>query len=131
MKFPSFLDPLDVRKVSPGPCGHGIWLILAPFSFYSAALDQVITFYPDNPGAGRTTDFCSVPSVPLIFDLYGDKYHQSGAAHDDMYRRSMFPRDVCDRLLSEMVLSEGANRVEARAFYCGVSEFGGSHYGTE
>lgn len=100
------------------------WILDKPLYFYSAELDRVI----ETPAASKT-DFCSVPRIPIVYSIAGNKYKRSGALHDNTYATRMFPRGICDDLLHEALISEGCHEMRADEFYLGVRAFGGSHYG--
>lgn len=100
------------------------WILDKPLYFYSADLDKII----ETP-AGSDTDGCSVPRLPFIYAFVGNKYHRSGALHDDLYKRSVYEREVCDKLLYEALISEGCSAIRAEEFYIGVRAFGWQFYG--
>lgn len=79
---------------------------------------------------GFRTDFCSVPRVPGVYVLLGNRARKTGALHDWLYYTKKYPRDVCDKILLEALQVNGVNKFQAYLFYLGVRAGGSSHYGT-
>lgn len=77
---------------------------------------------------GTTTDFCSVPRVPLAYEMLGNRARKAGAVHDDLYARGIVAREKADELLREMLMLDGVSACEAEQFYLAVRMFGASHY---
>lgn len=91
---------------------------------------------------GFTTDFCSVPRVPLAYTLFGGKYSRSGTLHDALYSgwhevhiynkhtREIvkITRELADDILFAALRAEGAFWITARAMYRGVRIFGGAFF---
>lgn len=77
---------------------------------------------------GTTTDFCSVPRVPLAYEMLGNRARRAGAVHDDLYARGIVSREKADDLLYEMLLLDGVSACEAEQFRLAVRMFGASHY---
>ncbi len=80
---------------------------------------------------GATSDFCSVPRVPLAYDMLGNRARKSGAVHDQLYKSHIVPRETADQVLREMLLLDGVGHFEAQEFYLAVRMFGGSHWGPD
>ena len=70
-----FLTPLDVRKL-----GKRRWMLLAPLE-YESPLWRAVLMVP----AGFSTDFASVPRLPLMFLIAGDRAHRPAVLHDFLY----------------------------------------------
>lgn len=100
------------------------WILDKPLYFYSAKLNKTI-----KPPAGSDTDGCSVPRLPFIYAFVGNRYHCSGALHDNLYKQAVYPRHICDELLYEALISEGCSLIRAEEFYLGVRAFGWQFYG--
>lgn len=77
---------------------------------------------------GHRTDFCSVPRVPLAYDMLGNRARKAGSIHDDLYGRGAVSREKADDLLREMLILDGVSPCEAEQFYLAVRMFGASHY---
>jgi hypothetical protein len=89
-----------------------------------------------------TTDFASVPRLPLAYGLFGGKYNRSGTVHDALYsawhqirvfhkntREDLeLSRSFADDVLFQALRAEGAFWITARLMYRGVRLFGGVFY---
>jgi hypothetical protein len=120
----AFIGNLDVRLVQDTAGGQ--WSLLAPFSFQSDLAGVTITV-----PSGFDTDFCSVPRVPLIYDMLGDRARRSGTVHDWLYTCQTYTRELSDQILKEMLLVDGIDHIEADAFYLAVRQCGGAHWLTK
>ena len=104
----------------------GLWELVKPFP-YEAVEANTRIFVP----AGFRTNFCSVPRVPGVYLMLGNRARRAGAVHDFLYQTMyMNDRKMCDRMLWEMVQLCGVSRYEADAFYAAVRIGGGSHWGS-
>jgi len=104
----------------------GLWELIEPLSFESTVAGVTIT-----APAGHQTDFCSVPRVPLAYDMLGNRARKSGTIHDRLYVTHELPREMADQVLREMLQQDGVGKCEAEAFYLAVRSFGGSHWGPD
>lgn len=104
----------------------GVWELIEPLSFQSVVAGTTITAPP-----GHRTDFCSVPRVPLAYDMLGNRARKAGTIHDRLYVTHELPREIADQVLREMLQQDGVGRCEAEAFYLAVRSFGGSHWGPD
>lgn len=102
----------------------GLWRLMEPLSFHSDLLARTFT-----APVGFETDFCSVPRVPLAYDLLGNRARKSGTIHDLLYTTHEVTREQADQVLREMLLVDGVNECEAEEFYLAVRMFGASHWG--
>jgi hypothetical protein len=64
----------------------GLWELLRPLQYESDIVGIV------EVPAGFRTDFASVPRVPFIYDLYGDRAHYESVLHDYLYRIDSIPQ---------------------------------------
>lgn len=123
-----FLDALDVEQVNDLAAeGRGTWRLLSPLSYDSNS--GFVYIAPK----GFVTDFASVPRIPIIFDLFGDRANESAAMHDYLYSKEcLYPisRLEADTLLREMIISQGIPEWIASSFYYGVRLGGRSHWKT-
>ena len=94
---------------------HNIWKLLADFSFYSARLKQTFTV-----PAGFTTDFASVPRLPLAYLLTGYTVHESAVIHDWLVRTKPIPRPEADKLFLEAMKVEGISWWRRWSMYTAV-----------
>lgn len=116
-----FIGNLDTRLIKDDKAG--LFQLLAPFSFRSERLGLTFT-----APAGFTTDFCSVPRVPLAYDMLGNRARKSGTIHDWLYSAHVVTREEADQVLHEMLVLDGVSECEAEQFYLAVRMFGASHW---
>jgi hypothetical protein len=105
--------------------GRGSWQHLEPLTFHSNCLNRDFT-----APAGSITDFASVPRIPGIFDVYGDRAHRAAALHDHLYGSHEVDRATADGVFLEAMLDTGVPPDIAQVMYDGVRQFGGSHWDT-
>ncbi len=117
----SFQGDLVVRLVNDN--AQGLWELMQPLSFQSDVAERIIT-----APIGHRTDFCSVPRVPFVFDILGDRARKSGAIHDWLYTSHEVSREMADLVLREMLQVDGIGRIEAEEFYLAVRIGGASHW---
>lgn len=92
--------------------------------------------------AGVQSDFCSVPRLPVVYSIWGDKAHHEGMLHDYTYRKDCqvyvksnkawvtgMPRDAADALFRKAILSRGYSRAIAYPMWLAVRAAGWPHYG--
>ncbi len=81
---------------------QGEWLddvrfqLLAPLIYDSEVAGQTITV-----PVGFVTDFASVPRVPIIYGLFGDRAHHESVLHDWLYKSAVVSRKVADAVFLE------------------------------
>ena len=100
-----------------------LWRLQAPLQYYSVVAGQWI-IVPE----GFITDGCSIPRLPFIYLLAGDKAEEAGYVHDWLYTSQMFPRETCDAILREAVIAMGYDEFLANSMYDAVRMFGASHW---
>lgn len=91
-----FLTKLRVEKQD-----NGRWLLLAPLDYKSA-----LVYYIVHVPVGFDTDFASVPRLPLLFWLLGDRGHAAAVVHDYLYRTALVSRSLADAIFREALKSE-------------------------
>lgn len=101
----------------------GLWELLAPLSFQSDVAGKTIT-----APIGHRTDFCSVPRVPLAYEMLGNRARLAGTIHDWLYSSHELTREQADEVLREMLVLDGVSQCEAEQFYLAVRMFGASHW---
>ena len=122
-----FIGYLDVRLIEDTP--EGLWLHLAPFSFYSSAQDTQVTAH-----VGDTTDFMTVPRVPLVYCKLGNRGRKLGAIHDAAYKyakKNGMTRSQCDDLILELGPMCGFSKEETWEIYVAVRMCGQPHFDGE
>ena len=77
------------------------------------------------------TDFCSVPRLPFVYDLFGNVARKAGALHDWHYQQASRPREWCDQVLKAALIAQGVGEATAAAMHMAVRAFGGPYYGKE
>ncbi|WP_295991532.1 DUF1353 domain-containing protein [Rugamonas sp.] len=120
----SWIGNLSVDLIEDDESGK--WQLTAPLGFMSEVLGRVVTV-----PAGFTTDFCSVPRVPIAFELLGNRARKSGTIHDWLYTSHEVDRETADKVLREMLRQNGVDICEAEAFFVAVRFGGGSHWGPD
>jgi hypothetical protein len=73
--------------------------------------------------AGFETDYASVPRLPIIYSLYGDRAHKSAVLHDYAYRIDSVPAftfSQANDLFLEAMLCCGHKAYVAYPMYWGV-----------
>lgn len=115
-----FLSPLDCTLVDDR---DGIWRLDSPLVFHSEIAIGTIEV-----PAGFTTDFASVPRVPLIYVLYADRNRKAATLHDYLYRNRVFDRATCDAIFREAMRADGESCMIAWAMWAGVRLGGGFFY---
>lgn len=88
----AFLTPLDARAE-----GDDHWRLLAPLRYQSDVPGVGVLEVP----SGFLTDLASVPRLPLVFWLVGDRAHQPGAVHDWLYVSGLTSQAAADALFYE------------------------------
>lgn len=126
-----FLSKLFVEEVTDiNNEGRGKFQLTKPLSYQADS--GVVYTAPE----GFCTDFSSVPRIPIIFDIFGDRCNDSAAIHDWLYQSDpvtkqhpVATRLMADQLLREMILAQGISSWIATCFYYGVRIGGASHWG--
>jgi hypothetical protein len=125
-----FLTELDVEQLDDiSNSGRGLWRLTSPL-VYQSDLTGDIYVVP----IGTTTDFASVPRVPIAFLLCGDTASKPAALHDFLYtagpdgKHPVPDRATADALLKEAATVEGVPAWRVALIYAGVRMFGGSHW---
>lgn len=128
-KFVSFLDIRLMWDAKGNPLanrdGQQLYKLLAPFSYQSKLLNQVITVPID-----FITDFASVPRIPFVYDNLGNIAQEPAVIHDYLYSIANLPRKTADDILLEAMEITGVPWLKRKLIYQGVRLGGGSHYGT-
>ncbi len=118
----AFITDLVAKLVKDGT--EELWELVQPLTFRSNELKCQFTV-----PVGFRTNFCSVPRLPFVYWMLGNRARRAGTCHDYIYSVKLFSRRDCDLMLREMVQLCGANKDEAQQFYLAVRAAGGSHYG--
>ena len=101
----AFLTPLRVELVDPFyKDGTGLWCYVEVFIYKSAILNKLIEI-------SGTTDFGSVPKLPLIYATFGNRYHRSTGVHDHLCSQPRVPRKTADRVFLEAMRVENEEEI--------------------
>ena len=95
-----FLTELDF-KLSPRK--ENVFILKSPLVYYSDLLGREIT-----AGERFNTDLASVPRIPIIYELWGNRAHYEAVIHDLLFRKDSEP------VVSFMM----ANRIFLEAMEC-------------
>ena len=83
-----------------------------------------------NIPAGFVTDFASVPRVPIIYELFGDKAHHESVVHDFIYQTHATIRGTADKVFKEAMILRGKPGYVVWGMYWGVVLGGWNSYRT-
>lgn len=85
-----------------------VWVLTEPLIFWSKIIGQIEV--PE----GFNHDFASVPRLPIIYSLWGDRVHKCAVLHDYLYRIDSKPVVSCS--LANQVFLE-AMKAQGTAWY--------------
>lgn len=119
-----FLTDLAVALLSDDTnSDRGTWRVMNELIYESDVAAQVFVV-----PVGFTTDFASVPRIPIAFDIVGDIAHAAAVLHDWLYSTHPVPRDVADAVLKEAAIVSGISPFKAWLMWAGVRMGGASHW---
>jgi len=112
----------------------GYWIVEEPLNFQS----QIFT-YPDGKPknyiveAGSVTDLASVPRLPIVYWLVGNRGAAAAIVHDFLYSdgirlKLIESRWEADEVYREALLSEQVSSYLANMMFWGVRQFGEEHF---
>jgi len=109
---------------------QGEWLeddvqfkLLAPLIYQSDIAGQTFII-----PAGFVTDFASVPRVPIIYGLFGDRAHHESVPHDFIYQTHITTRALADKVFLEAMKAREKSEFVRFGMYWGVVLGGASSY---
>lgn len=73
---------------------------------------------------GFETDFASVPRIPVVFELVGDRGHAAATIHDWLYHNGTLSRKDVDKILLQALRDTKVGKVRSYVMYFGVRAFG-------
>lgn len=103
--------------------GRGAWQLTEPLTYDSSLTGKTYTV-----PSKFITDFASVPRIPVLFDLFGDSAHEAATLHDWLYSTGAEPRQTCDKLFFEAMISTGISEWKSQIMYIAVRSFGWLFY---
>lgn len=77
---------------------------------------------------GFVTDFASVPRVPIIYELWGNRAHHEAVPHDFGYQTHIAPKPVIDSIFLEAMKARNKAWYIRYPMYEGVVLGGASSY---
>jgi hypothetical protein len=100
----AFLSPLRVELIDPYHSdGSGLWRYTEILSYRSVLLRKTIEI-------SGTTDFGSVPKLPLIYANFGNRYHRATGVHDWLCAQDV-KRSMADRVFLEAMRVENDEEI--------------------
>lgn len=73
---------------------------------------------------GFETDFASVPRIPVVFELVGDRGHAAATLHDWLYHNGTLKRKEADAVLMQALRDTNVGKPRSVLMYAGVRAFG-------
>lgn len=121
-----FLSDLELKLIDDNANqGRGEWELISDLIYESDIAKATFVV-----SKGFKTDLESVPRIPVVFTVLGDRFARPAALHDALYAGE-FPsitREMADKILQEAILATGGDHLEAKLVYEGVRAFGASHW---
>lgn len=79
---------------------------------------------------GFRTDLASVPRLPYVFALTGNRASMPAVLHDFLYHNDLVTREVADRIFYDAMtaLNDPKSKLLRVLMYNGVRFFGGRHW---
>jgi hypothetical protein len=105
-----FLSNLNVTELRDGK-----WELTEDLIYQSKLVASTITVK-----TGFKTDFASVPRIPIVYSLFGDRAHHESVLHDWLYYIAPYPRKVCDKIFLEAMKCRGKSWFIRHSMYRGV-----------
>lgn len=111
-----FLTSLQTMKV-----GKNQWQLTEPLEYIYNGTRLVVP-------VGFITDFASVPRIPLVFSVFGDRAHEAATVHDFLYSKR-FDRKLADSVFKRALLEDPhIPDWKAQAMYIAVRAWGWKYY---
>ena len=113
-------------KTALSPFSDCVWMLCEPLIYESDVLGTVVTV-----PAGFFTDLASVPRVPVIFTIWGNRSHREAVVHDYLYCTNSVP--VVSKLQADRVFLEAMKAVNKSCYirwfmFIGVAGFSWMFY---
>lgn len=112
-----FLSPLQVELVEDK--GQGEWSLLSPLVYQAGDTTYTIP-------VGFTCDFASVPRIPFVYALYGNRAHKAAVLHDYLCRTGVVSRRKADDLFYEAMVASGIEEKYASMMHLAVRSYSSS-----
>lgn len=119
---------LRVERAGHDASGRAVWELLEPLVFESRVLSAAGPVTIVVPPVFRT-NYASVPRLPLVFLLAGDRSYEEAALHDWLYTAHTVEREQADAVFLEaLLLNPLISPGLARTMHKGVRWFGASSW---
>jgi hypothetical protein len=119
-----FTSELKFEDIGCATNGKSIYRLISPLVFNDGTQEIVV---PE----GFETDLASVPRVPVAYMTWGDRAHREAVLHDYLYSFGAvpdLPRDACDELFRQAMISRGNPWWVYQPMYWGVRFAGWNYY---
>jgi hypothetical protein len=113
-----FLDLLHVSMID-----DKTWVLDADMRYQSRILGDVVTV-----PKGFTTNFASVPRLPLAYVFFGGVANQASTVHDYLYATHITTRYKADCIFREAMALTNVSWIKRNLMWLGVRVYGGSHF---
>lgn len=100
--------------------GQGSWEVMLDLKYITNS-GKLLTV-----PAGFVTDFASVPRLPFIYAMYGNRAHKAAVLHDWLTCYEVAPRREADDLFLEAMLSTNVPEDIANAMHLAVRSYSAS-----
>lgn len=122
--MPKFLTELNCRDLDDNR-----WELLSDLVYETdVAMMYFLPTFKITVPRGFVTDFASVPRVPIIYSLFGDRAHREAVVHDYLYQTHFVPKALADKVFLEAMKARGKGWFVRFGMYLGVVLGGASSY---
>lgn len=118
-----FLSELEVELREGTEGGRSLWELVYPLGYQSDLLEANLVVPP-----GFTTDFASIPRVPVVYLVMNDVGQKAAVLHDYLYSTGIYPRSKADAVLEEALKVLGVSWWRRKAMWLAVRAFGWGAY---
>lgn len=121
-----YMSPLRVEMIDD----NDNWQLIEPFAASVFVPEVKDSYRIITVPAGFKTDFASVPRLPCVYLLMGNKAHKAAVLHDYLYSvgGSEADRVYADEVLKTAAILDGVEPAKAVAMWAAVRKFGESHW---
>jgi hypothetical protein len=105
-----FVTDLDVKLKNDD---DSVWIVKSPLIYFSELLGCIISIpqrFETESSVEFHTDLASVPRVPIIYDMWGNRAHREAVLHDYLFRFDSIPVvywRVANAVFKEAMISTG------------------------
>ena len=119
--FQSLLSATEIGTIN----GYTIWRLDKPLVYITNTGVEITV------PAGFQTDLASVPRLPFIYMIWGDRAHREGVLHDYLYRIDSIPvvsKEVADGEFFRAMESLNKPSYIKKPMFYAVHRFAEQHY---